>query len=232
MIHVDSESYFSSETSSEETVGPSTGTSRSSNSTGQPHSDSNSGHDSSSDESTDTEADNSSLSEDLCAHVIMQPDNGSDVWGWVEFYAPALGHFANSVRVEGTFENLENDANDTTNGMHALKIKQYGDLHKGCKSTGDEYTEAKFTDQLMRASHRGLANYYDWNDDLRLDGLTSILGRSIAVYGNGDDANTMVGCGIIQPGCSPCRDGSCFPEKKEEEEHHYRPYHPTGRHHF
>lgn len=92
---VESESYFSSEeTVSEESL-PSTGTSRSSNSTGELHSDSESEHDSSSAESTDTEADNSSLSEDLCAHVIMQPDLGTDVWGWVEFYAPALGHFAN-----------------------------------------------------------------------------------------------------------------------------------------
>lgn len=117
--------------------------------------------------------------------------------------------------------------------MHAFKIKEYGDLSRGCKSTGAEYTDASFANQMIRASSRGLGNYYDWNDDLRLDSATSILGRSVAVYGNGDDANKMIGCGIIQPGCSPCRDGSCFPAKKEEEKnHHYIPYHPTGSHHF
>ena len=119
---VKSESYFSSSETSEETELPSTGTSRSSNSTGERNSDSNSGHDSSSDDSTDTESDNSSLSEDLCANVIIRPDNGSDLWGWVEFYAPALGHFTDSVRVEATFENLLNDENDLTGGMHKIQI--------------------------------------------------------------------------------------------------------------
>ena len=87
-------SYFSSESTVTPTYYPSTGTSMSSNSTGQPHSASDSGLDSSSDLSEDTEADGSALSEDLCAHVILQPVRGSDTWGWVEFYAPAVGHFA------------------------------------------------------------------------------------------------------------------------------------------
>ena len=102
------------------------------------------------------------------------------------------------------FWNLLNDANDTTNGMHAVKINQYGDLSNRCRSTGAEFTEAEFTNQLIRSSERGLANYYDWSETLRLDSADSIIGRSIVFYGNGDDATKIVGCGIIQPGCSPC----------------------------
>jgi hypothetical protein len=136
--------YFSSESTEEVEQGPSTGTSMSSNSTGEHHSDSASGHDSSSDESTDTEADSSALSEDLCAHVIMQPDHGAKTTGWVEFYAPALGHFAESVRVEGSWWNLENDDADTTGGMHELYITEFGDLSHGCDSIGGAYADANF----------------------------------------------------------------------------------------
>jgi len=101
-----SESYISSESEESSESLPSTGTSRSSNSTGEAHSASNSRNDSSSDESTDTESDGSSLSEDLCAHVILQPDHNTDVWGWVEFFAPALGHFTEHTRVEASVENV------------------------------------------------------------------------------------------------------------------------------
>ena len=75
---VEPESYSSSSETSSETELPSTGTSRSSNSTGEHHSDSKSGNDSSSDDSDDTESDNSSLSEDLCANVIIRPQNPED----------------------------------------------------------------------------------------------------------------------------------------------------------
>jgi hypothetical protein len=101
-----SESYISSESEESSESLPSTGTSRSSNSTGEAHSASNSRNDSSSDESEDTESDGSSLSEDLCAHVILQPDHNTDVWGWVEFFAPAIGHFTEHTRVEASVENV------------------------------------------------------------------------------------------------------------------------------
>ena len=161
---VESEEYFSSESTESVEEGPSTGTSNSSNSTGEPNSDSESGHDSSSDESTDTEADSSLLSEDLCAHVIMQPDNGAVTTGWVEFYAPALGHFAESVRIEGNWWDLENDPNDTTGGMHGFHVHVFGDLSRGCDSAGPHYLPANMEGVVVRASDRGLASYYDWND--------------------------------------------------------------------
>ena len=84
----------------------------------------------------------------------------------------------------------------------------------------------------MRASVRGLGNYYDWNDGMHLDGAESILGRSVAIHANGD-TNEIIACGIIQPGCSPCRDGSCFPPEEEEHSYgHVTPYHPFGYHHL
>lgn len=67
---------------------------------------------------------------------------------------------------------------------------------------------------------------------LDLDGADSVLGRSVVIYGSATDATRIVACGMIQPGCSPCRDGSCDPPAEEsDEESHIRPYHPTGRHH-
>ena len=156
--------YFSSETTEEVEQGPSTGTSNSSNSTGEHNSDSASGHDSSSAESTDTEADSSALSEDLCAHAIMLPDHGAKTTGWVEFYAPALGHFAESVRIEGNWWDLENDPSDTSGGMHGFHVHVFGDLSRGCDSTGPHYLPANMEGVVVRSSDRGLASYYDWND--------------------------------------------------------------------
>lgn len=162
----------------------------------------------------------------------MQPDAGSKVYGWMEFYAPALGHFKDSVRVEGTFENLEQGTN-AVNRMHNLQIRTYGDLSRNCRSLGAEYADANFAGQQVRASSRGLGNYYDWNELMQLDGAKSLLGRSVAIYANGDESTTAVACGIIQPGCSPCRDGSCFPEEEEEHKYgHVQPYHPFGYHHL
>ena len=229
----DSVSYFSSETTEEEERGPSTGTSMSSNSTGQHHSESDSVLDSSSDESTDTEADGSALSEDLCAHVILQPASGSDTWGWVEFYAPALGHFNGSTRVEGYFEGLNDNREDPDgNGIHLFHVHEFGDMRNNCAYVGPIYDEPDALNETVRASSRGLGNFYDWKDTVALDGAKSILGRSVVIH-NDDAAKTKIACGIIQPGCSPCRDGSCFP--KEEEQHgyaHYQPYHPFGYHHL
>ena len=225
---------MSSESTVEEEALPLTGTSDSSNSTGAPHSESDSLLDSSSDESDDTEADGSALSEDLCAHVIIAPDGDNKVRGWMEFYAPAIGHFADSVRVEANFWDLE-DGENATNSLHALQIHSYGDLSRGCRARtlGDEYAAAGFDMQTVRASSRGLANYYDWNSEMHLDGAESILGRSVALFGNGDDSTDIIACGIIQPGCSPCRDGSCFPDEEEEHTYgHVQPYHPFGYHHL
>ena len=105
--------------------------------------------------------------------------------------------------------------------MHAFEIHQYGDLSRGCKSTGKEWTAAGFLNQVIRTSARGLGTYYDWSDTVVLDGKDSILGRSVLIYGNGDEANKILGCGIIQPGCSPCRDGSCFPNAKEDKKNYH-----------
>ena len=115
---------FGSETTvvTEELVIPSAlNTSMSSNSTGRAHSDSNSGLDSSSDMSSDTESDNSAISEDLCANVIFTEEKNSGVYGWLEFYAPASGHFAESVRISGNWSNLDE-------GMHNIQINEYGDM--------------------------------------------------------------------------------------------------------
>ena len=83
---------------------------------------------------------------------------------------------------------------------------------------GEEFTAAGWTGQQVRASWRGQAAYYDWNMTLDLDGADSVLGRGVVVYGTTADANRIVACGIIQPGCSPCRDGSCDPPEEESEE--------------
>lgn len=134
---------FGSETTvvSETLVVPSAlNTSMSSNSTGRAHSDSESGLDSSSDMSADTESDNSALSEDLCANVIFQDEKSSGVYGWLEFYAPASGHFAESVRISGNMSEL-------SAGMHDIQLHEFGDMRQGCRSTGDEFTTAGWTDQ-------------------------------------------------------------------------------------
>ena len=34
-------------------------------------------------------------------------------------------------------------------------------------------------------------------------------------------AGDVIACGIIQPGCSPCKDFSCFEEEEEEEYTNY-----------
>ena len=90
-------------------------TSRSSNSTGRTFSDSKSLLDSSSDKSADTESDGSAISEDLCANVLLQDEKNSMAWGWLEFYAPAYGHFAEHVRITGNMSGL-----GTAAGLHAL----------------------------------------------------------------------------------------------------------------
>ena len=203
-------------------------TSRSSNSTGRTFSDSESELDSSSDKSKDTEADGSAISEDLCANVLLGEEKESGAWGWIEFYAPAYGHFTDHVRVSGRVYDLGKTA-----GLHAIQINEFGDLSRGCRSTGDEFLTAGWTGQTVRASARGNGSYYDWSSTVELDGKNSILGRSVAIYGTGDDADTVLACGIIQPGCTPCRDGSCEPPKKAEETTTTKtiPYHPTSRHH-
>ena len=104
-----------------------------------------SGLDSSSDMSADTESDGSAISEDLCANVIFMDEKNSGVYGWLEFYAPAAGHFAESVRISGNMTNL-------SAGMHDIQINQYGDLRAGCRSTGAEFTEAGWTGQQVRSS--------------------------------------------------------------------------------
>ena len=62
-------------------------------------------------------------------------------------------------------------------------------------------------DELL-ASWRGNADYYSWNPLVKLDGEDSVLGRSMVVHAQD---GTRVGCGIIEPGCSPCADGKCSP---------------------
>lgn len=202
-------------------------TSLSSNSTGRDYSESNSVLDSSSNKSLDTEADGSAISEDLCANVLLGEEKESGAWGWIEFYAPAYGHFAEHVRVSGKLNSLGSA------GLHSIQIHEFGDLRRGCRSTGDEFLTAGWTGQSVRASARGNGSYYDWSSTLELDGKNSILGRSVAVYGTGDDADKILACGIIQPGCSPCRDGSCAPPEKEAAATTTKtiPYHPTSRHH-
>ena len=202
-------------------------TSLSSNSTGRDYSASASVLDSSSNKSLDTEADGSAISEDLCANVLLGEEKESGAWGWIEFYAPAYGHFAEHVRVSGKLNSLGSA------GLHSIQIHEFGDLRRGCRSTGDEFLTAGWTGQSVRASARGNGSYYDWSSTVELDGKNSILGRSVAVYGTGDDADKILACGIIQPGCSPCRDGSCAPPKKEAAATTTKtiPYHPTSRHH-
>ena len=89
--------------------------------------------------------------------------------------------------------------------MHWFHIHEFGDLSKDCSKVGPIYSGFE---ELVRSSSRGLGNFYDWNDNVALDGADSILGRSVVIH---DDLNvkTKLACGIIQPGCSPCRTYDC-----------------------
>ena len=80
--------------------------------------------------------------------------------------------------------------------MHWFHIHEFGDLSKDCSKVGPIYSGFE---ELVRSSSRGLGNFYDWNDNVALDGADSILGRSVVIH---DDLNvkTKLACGIIQPG--------------------------------
>ena len=77
----------------------------------------------------------------------------------------------------------------------------------------------------IRSSWRGLADYYRWDDLIKLNGPNSVLGRTVIVYElpekRGKDGEFLspgppIACGIIVPGC-----GEEEEEEVEEEQPHY-----------
>jgi Cu-Zn family superoxide dismutase len=187
---------------------PSRGTSNSSNSTGDPFSDSDSLGDSS---DTAAEAVEPAQYYDLCAQVWFEPTRDSDLWGWAQIYQPADGNsFSGYSQIKAGFENLEGA------GEHGFHVHEFGDLRGGdCDATGGHYNpeEEPLVGELQEfdslyASWRGVGTYQSWNPLVKLDGETSVLGRSLVVHALD---GSRVGCGIIKPGCSPCADGNCRP---------------------
>lgn len=191
------------------------------------------GSDSFGDSSTASEEEDVII-EDICANVRFTPYNGSDLWGWAELKQIATGAFKGETRIEASFEGLL-DA-----GNHAMMVHEYGDLSWGCLSTGDaltfgddglaatvDYPEiTSFQDenrQFLTSSARGLGHFTDYNPHVSLQGDNSVFGRSIVVYEKDDatvgtavgdrDNGKILGCGIIEYGCTPCRNGACDPPR-------------------
>lgn len=138
--------------------------------------------------------------------MTFQAFNGSDAWGWAQIYQPASGTYAGYSQITGQFENIGGA------GQHGFHIHEYGDLAWECKAAGGHYLpEGERIGELqdysaLIASWRGVANYYSWNPAVKLDGDYNVMGRSMVVHALD---GTRIGCGIIEPGCSPCADGSC-----------------------
>jgi len=101
-----------------------------------------------------------------------------NIWGWVEFWQPATGPSEGQIKITASLENLFPE------GKHGFHLHEFGDLKNGCKSTGERYnpfdkphgapTEPKnrTVGSLgnIRSSWRGLADYYRWDNLVKLNG--------------------------------------------------------------
>jgi len=97
------------------------------------------------------------------------------------------------LRIYGTVYNLKP-------GFHGFHIHEYGDLTEGCKSLCMHFNPLNETHGGLHSKHRhlgdlgniyanqeGIATVDIFESQLRLDGLYSILGRSIVVHEKKDD---------------------------------------------
>lgn len=192
---------YTHEELSESSGFPSKGTSNSSNSTNDPFSASDSEGD-----SDDTKAEVvEEPKEDLCGQVWFEPANGSDVWGWANLAYKGTGTYADHTLITAKLENVEGI------GIHGFHIHENGDTAWECKAAGPHYLEESREWALedyspLRANWREEASYYSWNPLVKLDGETSVAGRSMVLHALD---GTRIACGVIKPGCSPCADGKC-----------------------
>ena len=107
-------------------------------------------------------------------------------------------------------------------GDHAFHIHEFGD----CEDFGEifnPFNKPKGLPEVdgknrkvgnignIRSSWRGLADYYRWDDLIKLNGPNSVLGRTVIVHERPEKRDKATGefpspgppfaCGIIVPGC-------------------------------
>jgi len=161
---------------------PSSGTS---NSSDEDTEFSHSAHDSSSASSTNTERDPAPES-DKCAHLIFD-ENDNGIKGFVRFDAPKGGYRAGQTKIVSHMSGL-------SPGLHGFHIHEFG-AENGCGNTGGHYNPEGVVHALpptlprkvgalgnIKAGHAGDGSYYRWDEQAKLHGETSIIGRSIIVH--------------------------------------------------
>lgn len=151
-------------------------------------------------------------SKPIYAVALVAPNDPSAVSGIVTF-----AQVGDSVTIKGTIKNL-------TKGKHGFHIHEFGNLKEGCQSCGSHYNPSGKTHGGPSDAERHVGDLgnivangendatYELVDKLiRLDGPTSVLGRSVVIHKDEDDlgkgnfpdskttghAGARVACGII-----------------------------------
>lgn len=153
--------------------------------------------------------DQSPLSLTRNAICILYPDNNSEVTGVVSF---SQDNTESPTKIVATVRGLK------PNSLHRFNIHEYGDLTNGCLTTGSIYNplnkkrgspldaERNIGDLgNLKTNEKGDAYYANTDNQVKLFGENTVLGRCVVVHSDEDDfgkgasveVNTGLACGTI-----------------------------------
>ena len=126
------------------------------------------------------------------AVCVLNPEEDSGVAGTVIFES------------EGSKTKISAEIKGLSPGQHAFGIHMLGDLSQGCKTTKDRYNPTEnihfnIVGDLgnIKADRDGLASFEMYDALVQLNGMNSIIGRSIVVHASADEDGERIACGVI-----------------------------------